>query len=96
MTRCIEHQQDSIKGNYESSGATEYTKECNGQFNWIQPRTIVAMSNMYKRKVREALELNRLKTLNETDKTFNVLNRDSGDYITTDSWKPLFQKIENH
>ena len=37
------------------------------------------MSNMYKRKVREALEINRLKTLNETDKTFKALNKDNGD-----------------
>ena len=36
------------------------------------------MSNMYKRKVREALEINRLKTLNETDKMFKVLNRENG------------------
>ena len=43
------------------------------------------MSNMYIRKVREALEINRLKTLNETDKTFKVLNRDNGDYFTTNS-----------
>ena len=34
---------------------------------------------MYKRKLREALEISRLKTLNETDKTFKVLNRDDGD-----------------
>ena len=64
-----------IKGNWESSGATEHTKECHGQFNWIHPRTIAVMSNMYKRKVCEALEINRLKTLNKTDKTFKVLNR---------------------
>ena len=75
LTYLLEHQQDSIKGNWESCGATEHTKECHGQFNWIHPRTIAVMSNMYKRKVREALEINRLKTLNETDKTFKVLNR---------------------
>ena len=85
----MEHQQDSIKGNWESSGATEQAKECYGQFNWTHPRTIAVMLNMYKRKVREALEINRLKTLNETDKTFKVLNRDNGDYVTTNSWKPL-------
>ena len=95
LTRCIEHQQDSIKGNWESSGATEHTKECHGQFNWFYPKIIAVMSNMYKRKVREALEINRLKTLNETDKTFIVLNRDNGDYLTTNSWKPLFRKIVN-
>ena len=54
------------------------------------------MLNMYKRKVREALEINRLKTLNERDKTFKVLNRDNGDYVITNSWKPLFRKIANH
>ena len=75
LTRCIEHQQDSMKGNLESSGAIEHTKEFHGQFNWIHPRTIALMSKMYKRKVREALEINRLKTLNETDKTFRVLNK---------------------
>ena len=94
--RCIEHQQDSIKSNWESSGTTEHTKECHGQFNWIHPRAIAVMSNMYKRKVREALEINRLKILNKTDKTFKVLNRDNGDYVTMNSWKPLFQKIKNH
>ena len=65
LIRCIEHQQGSIKGNWESFGATEPTKVCHGQFNWIHPRTITAMSNMYKRKVREALEINRLKTINK-------------------------------
>ena len=33
---------------------------------------------------------------NENDKTFTVLNRDNGDYVTTNSWKPLFMKMGNH
>ena len=41
----------------------------------IQPRTMTVMSNMYKRKVRETLEINRFKTLNQTDKTFKVLKK---------------------
>ena len=52
-----EHQEDRIKGNWESSGATEHTKEYHGQFSWISPRTTVVMPNMYKRKVLEALEI---------------------------------------
>ena len=90
LTHRIEHH--SIKGNWESSGATEHTIECQGQINWIYLRTIAVMSNMYKGKVCEALEINRPKTLNETDKTFKVLNRDNDDYVTTNRWKPLFQK----
>ena len=54
------------------------------------------MSNMNKRKTCEALEINRLKTLNEIEKTFKVLNRDNGDYVTTNSWKLLLRKIGNH
>ena len=54
------------------------------------------MSNMNKRKVCEALEINRLKTLNEIEKTFKVLNRDNGDYVATNSWKLLLRKIGNH
>ena len=54
------------------------------------------MPNIYESKVGEAPEIIRLKILNETDKTFKVLNRDNGDYVITNSWKPLFWKIENH
>ena len=32
---------------------------------------------MYKRKVREALKVNKLKTLEETDKIFKALKRDN-------------------
>lgn len=96
LTRCIEHQQDSMQGKWESSGATEHTKTCHGHFNWIHPKTVKIASNMYERKVREALEINRLKTINENDQSFTVLNRDNGDYVTTNSWKPLFRKLGNH
>ena len=37
-----------------------------------------------------------LKTVNEKDKTFKVFNRDNGDYVTKNSWKPLFVKMGNH
>ena len=30
LTRCREHQYDSMSGKWESSGATEHTKECHG------------------------------------------------------------------
>ena len=32
MTRITEHQQDSIKGKWESSGATKHCLKCHGQF----------------------------------------------------------------
>ena len=33
LTRCIEHQQDSMNGKWEASGATGRTNECHGQFD---------------------------------------------------------------
>ena len=36
------------------------------------------------------------KASNEAEKMFKVPNRDNGDYVTTNSWKPLFWKIGNH
>ena len=45
---------------------------------------------LVQRKVQKALEINRLKTLNETDKTFKLLNKDDGDFVPTNSWKPFF------
>ena len=93
---CIEHQQDSMSGKWESSGATKHTKEWHGQFNWLHRETVHISPYMYKRKIPEALKINRLKTINEKDKTFTVLNRDNGDYITTNSWKPLFMKMGKH
>ena len=43
------------------------------------------MSNMCKKKLREALEINRLKILNETAKTFKILNKDNDEYVMTNS-----------
>ena len=40
ITRTIEHQQDSIKGKWESSGATEHCLKCHGQFIWLHPKTL--------------------------------------------------------
>ena len=40
LTQCIEHQQDNMSGKWESSGATEHTKECHGQFDWLHPKIV--------------------------------------------------------
>ena len=96
LTRCIELQQDGMSGKWKSSGATEHTKECHGQFDWLQPKTVRISPYIYERKIREALKINKLKTINEKDKTFTVLNRGNSDDVTTNSWKPLCMKMGNH
>ena len=85
-----------MSGKWESFRATEHTKECHGQFDWMHQKTVHISSYIYERKIHEALKRNKLKTINKKDKTFTVLNRDKGDYATTNSWKPLFMKMGNH
>ena len=82
LTQCIEHEQNSMSGKWESSGATEHTKQCHGQFDRLHPKTVRISPYMYKRKICEAFKINKLKTINEKVKTFTVLNRASGDYVT--------------
>ena len=40
ISRSVEHQQESIKGNWSSSGATKHTKECHGYFDWLHNKTL--------------------------------------------------------
>ena len=57
ITRTIEHQQDSIKGKWESSGATEHCLKCHGQFNWLHPKTLSREARYKSRKIRESLDI---------------------------------------
>ena len=43
--------------------------------------------------MREWLEINNLETKAEHDKSIKVLERDKGNLVNTNSWKPLFCKI---
>ena len=85
-----------MSGIWESSGATEHTKECHGQFDWQHPKIIRISSYMYERKIGEAGEISQLRKTNEKCKTFTLLNRDNGNYVKTSSWKTLFMKMGNH
>ena len=84
-TRTIEYQQDSIKGKRKSSGATEHCLECHGQFNWLNQETLSREARYKSRKIREPLEIIRLKC---NSSKFNV-NRDDGNFVKTNTWTPL-------
>ena len=70
-------------------------KRMPGIIRLTAPKT-VRISYMYERKIYETLEIIKLRTINEKDRTLTVLNRKNCDCITTISWKPLFMKIGNH
>ena len=89
LTRTIEHQQDSFKGKWDKSGATEHTLTCHGHFNWIHPKIIARENDYGKGKIREALEIKKAKY----NKKIKALNRDEGNLIKTNAWTPLLANI---
>ena len=90
ISRSIEHQQESVKGNWLSAGATEHTKECRGHFDWLHHKTLSIKNRYYDRKVRESLKIHVAVVKYGQEK---VLNRDNGNFVRTNAWKP--QKNEN-
>ena len=78
---------------YTTSGATEHFKDCHGRFTWLHPKTLAKLSNIHERKITESLEINNLETKAEYDKSIKVLNRGGSNIVNTNSWKPLFRKI---
>ena len=62
ITRTIKNQQHSFNGKWESSGATERCLKCHGQFNLINPKTLLTEQQYHRRKIRESLEIKKEKT----------------------------------
>ena len=91
-TRNREHEEAVFKGNTEEDAIAEHADTCNCELNWERIKTIAVEPIWFRRKVREALEIRRLKTGPEHEKG---LNRDLGDYVTTRNWSPLFDKVNN-
>ena len=87
----IEHKQDSFKGKWDISGATEHSLTCQGQFNWIHTKTIVRENDYRRRKIREALEIKKAKYNKKT----KVLNRDEGNLVRINTWTPLLANIND-
>ena len=62
-----------MTGNWNASGATEDTTYYHEKFNWFNSKTISISPFMQGGKVREALETNKSRALNEKDRTFKAL-----------------------
>ena len=78
---------------WEELDATEHSKDCHGWLYWLHPKALAKLSSIHKRKIKESLEINNLETKAEYDKSIKVLNKDRGNIVNTNSWKPLFCKI---
>ena len=91
ITRTIEHQQDSIKGKWESSGATEHCLKCHGQFNWLHPKTLSREARFKSRKIRESLKIKR----SECSSSKSNINLYDGNFVKTNTWTPLLRNIND-
>ena len=89
ITRTIEHQQDSIKTKWESSGATEHCLKCHGQL--IHPKTLSREARYKSRTMRESLEIKRSKC----DSSKSNINQDDDNFVKTNTWTPLLRNINN-
>ena len=79
FTQSVENQHDSMTGKWESSDATEHTKSCHGQCDWLHPRTLARLINLKQRKICEFLEISKFEVRTKfDDDTIKVLNRDWG------------------
>ena len=89
ISRSIEYQQESIKGNWSSSGATEHIKECHSHFDWLHLKTLSIKNSYYDMKARESLEIDMVVVRYGQDK---VLSRNNGNFVKINAWKALFKK----
>lgn len=92
ITRNTEHEKAVFSGDKENDAIAEHKDSCDCQIDWEKTKTLSIEPVFFRRKVREALEIRRLKTGPNHPKG---LNRDYGDYVTTNTWSSLFTKVNN-
>ena len=74
----------------EGDALAEHRETCDCEIKWENVKTLSVEPVWFRRKVREALEIRRLQTGPGQPKG---LNRDHGDYVTTNTWSSVFDKI---
>ena len=67
---AIEHQQDSLKDKWGSSGAREHTLKYHSNFNWLHSKTIAREMSYRQRKIRQAQGIKKAKL----DQNIKLLN----------------------
>ena len=92
LTRNIEHGK-AIFNNDLKDAIAEHHDKCGCNIDLTQTKTVAVEPAWYRRKVREALEIRRLQT-GPNEET--GINRDLGDYVTTNTWASLFTKINRN
>ena len=88
-TREKEHEKAVFNGSSKSA-VGEHSRTCPAGIDWDNFVTIAAIPQYYPRAIREALEIQR----EEVGNSCNIIeNRQAGQYVTTETWKPLLKKL---
>ena len=91
--RAMEHKKAAESGKWSHSGLTQHKKDCDLPMDWtpeILSRVSMKNRNQLKHhlRVEEALWINRLDC-----GPGKGLNEDTGSYVKTDMWKPVFHSM---
>ena len=89
-TRNTEHEEAVFKGETKNDAIAEHQASCNCTIDFEKTKTVAVEPVWFRRKVREALEIRRLKTGPQQS---TGLNRDLGDYVTSNTWSALLDKV---
>ena len=87
-TRIGEHERDIFKGKWTVSGASEHAKQCQHNFKFDEAATLSTEPNYRRRKVREAVEIRRVRRSN-----LDCTNRDNGTMMRTSQWDYLLGRV---
>ncbi len=89
-TRNTEHEKSVFEGDCENDALAGHNETCGCTIKWENTKTLAIEPVWFRRKVRESLEIRRLKSGPGNEKG---LNRDNGDYVTTNTWTSVFEKV---
>ena len=90
-TRGIQHKQNVDKKQLEKSAIALHQSNCSGTIEWEKLKTIKVEAKRFEREVREALEIQ----FNQCGPEKGGMNIDSGKYLKTKFWTPLFASERN-
>lgn len=88
--RTKEHQKAVFNGKYDESAISEHAKDCPHEVDWENVKTLSVQPKYFHRCVRESLEIRRQNTGPDAEKG---MNKDYGQYVTTNTWNPLLDKV---
>ena len=93
VTRTTEHEKVIFLEDTEHDAVAEHQIECGCEIDMTKTKVLAKETQWFPRKVREALEIRRLKTGPNQE---HGINQDMGDYVTTNHWDDLFATINQN